>query len=154
MEVVSGPCFEKHFSGNIHTFLGHQFQLVSGRDQVSLFLCVHVHPLSDKCWSERPRCWGQEICSGSWKVFQPVRLQTLAEALRAVTPAFTGGWVSLLGTKRYIQNEMPSILPHHCYGIAVSLKVPKVTSKLVSRRTLDMYPVGMLKWKLLQKSAT
>lgn len=45
MGIVSGPCFEKHLSGNIHIFLEHQLLVVSGRDQVSLFLCVQVHPL-------------------------------------------------------------------------------------------------------------
>lgn len=81
----------------------------------------------------------------SWKIFQPGRLQTLAEALRTVAPVFALGRVPLLSSRRLTQNEIPSILPHHCCRIAVSLKVPGVTSQPVFKRTVDMDPVETLK---------
>lgn len=48
--------------------------------------------------------------SGHWKVFQPGRLQTLAEALRQ-SLVFRGGWLSLLGTEGHWGNAIDPAPP-------------------------------------------
>lgn len=74
------------------------------------------------------------------RVFQSGKLQTLAEALRTVTPVLLK-----CICKKECHGFCPAVQSVHCYGIAVSVKGSEVTSQPVSRRILERYPVETLK---------